>query len=207
MEMCICLRRLICSHANLAMEVFDALAYLIGVLSDKKFHNFRPVLDAYIQRHFSGAMVHRSLVTCLRTYVDRAGTDGTHQQLRSAFKALEYIFKLVVQSRLLFLRSRRNDEFKTDLKQLFASFNNLMKITNGPVDVLASQNTLLQNFASVFTDLNKLFSMGELGVIASEFLLSIPSERAKSGDHKLRFIHSLVKGQLFASRESRPQVC
>ena len=187
------------------MDVFDALAYLIGVLADKKFHNFRPVLDAYIERHFSGAMVHRSLVQCLRMYVEGAGSDGKNQQFRSALKALEYIFKLIVQSRVLHTRSKRSDDFRSELKQLFVAFNNLMRMP-AEGDLLATQNILLQNFAFVFTDLHKLFSMGELGELASEFLKSIPHDRTKSSDHKLRFIHNLVKGQLFSCRESRCQV-
>ena len=57
-----------------AEGVFKALVHIIELLSKKKFHNFRPVLDAYIQRHFSGATAHRSLIPCLRNYITLAKT-------------------------------------------------------------------------------------------------------------------------------------
>ncbi len=206
-------------------DIFDALIHLIGVLSDKKFHNFRPVLDAYIQRHFSGAMVHRTLTSCLRRHVDNVveaskqpqAQQFPHQQLRASFKALEYIFKLIVQSRVLFQKTHRggrNDEFKMELRQLFISFNNFVGLRPSEgaganvvqnTNLVASQNILLLSFSSVFSDLNKLFTMGELGVIASEFLRSIVVERGKA-EPKLKFIHSLVKGELFRCRESRTQL-
>lgn len=184
--------------------MFDTLAYLIGVLADKKFHNFRPVLEMYIQRHFSGAMVHRSLCQCLRSYVDNA-TDDNPQKLRMSFKALEYMFKLIVQSRMLYNRGKRGDDFKPELLALFQSFYKFMRNPGESIHMRASQQILLQHFASVFADLNKIFTMAELGHIAGEFLRSIPSI-PKLAAHKLKFVHSLVKDILFASKESRMQV-
>lgn len=153
--------------------------------------------------------VYRTLVECLKTYVTRAAeaTGEEAKTHRQSFKALEYIFKLIVRSRLLHIQMGvepgNAQVFKNELRQLFISFNNLMKVP-GQGDVLAAQNILLQNFAFVFLDLGRLFSLGELGVFAKDFILSIAKEH--SGGPKLKFLQTLVKGQLFSAKESRAQM-
>ncbi len=56
-------------HAEL---VFRALVHVITpVVTNKKFSNFRPVLDAYIQHHFAGATAFRPLLTSLCEVVEK----------------------------------------------------------------------------------------------------------------------------------------
>ena len=33
--------------------VFQALVTILGIVSDRRFTNFKPVLDVYIERHFT----------------------------------------------------------------------------------------------------------------------------------------------------------
>lgn len=44
----------------------------------------------------------RKLTKVLRNYVDNAEKPGVSEQLYRAMKALEYIFKFIVRSRVLF---------------------------------------------------------------------------------------------------------
>lgn len=44
----------------------------------------------------------RKLTKVLRNYVDNAEKPGINEQLYKAMKALEYIFKFIVRSRVLF---------------------------------------------------------------------------------------------------------
>lgn len=46
--------------------------------------------------------VTRKLTKVLRNYVDNAGKPGVSEQLCRAMKALEYVFKFIVRSRVLF---------------------------------------------------------------------------------------------------------
>ena len=39
--------------------VFQVLVYIISSLEDPKFQHFAPVLDAYINEHFSAALVYK----------------------------------------------------------------------------------------------------------------------------------------------------
>ena len=188
--------------------MFEALVFIIGLLADKKFTNFRPVLDAYISKHFSGAMAHKSLVACLHSVMASATDPKKGQEVRTTIKALEYIFKFVIQSRLLYNRAKPSSasagDFKISMNELFSSFCDLMKQRDSTV--LGTQTQCLQYFASIFPDLSKLFTMDELGQIACNFLNSITyadEANQKLNEHKLRFMQQLVCGPLFANYSSR----
>ncbi|EPQ17824.1 Dedicator of cytokinesis protein 1 [Myotis brandtii] len=81
--------------------VFDALVFIIGLIADRKFQHFNPVLETYIKKHFSATLAYTKLTKVLRNYVDNAEKPGVNEQLYKAMKALEYIFKFIV-SRVLF---------------------------------------------------------------------------------------------------------
>uniref|UniRef100_A0A8C0ZH84 Dedicator of cytokinesis 1 n=1 Tax=Cyanistes caeruleus TaxID=156563 RepID=A0A8C0ZH84_CYACU len=82
--------------------VFDALVFIIGLIADRKFQHFNPVLETYIKKHFSATLAYTKLTKVLKTYVDSAEKCGITDQLFKAMKALEYIFKFIVRSRILF---------------------------------------------------------------------------------------------------------
>uniref|UniRef100_A0A673J597 Dedicator of cytokinesis protein 1-like n=1 Tax=Sinocyclocheilus rhinocerous TaxID=307959 RepID=A0A673J597_9TELE len=65
-----------------------------------KFHHFNPVLETYIRKHFSATLAYTKLTKVLKNYVDNA--EKLTEQLLKALKALEYIFKFIVRSRVLF---------------------------------------------------------------------------------------------------------
>uniref|UniRef100_A0A4W6FC61 Dedicator of cytokinesis 1 n=1 Tax=Lates calcarifer TaxID=8187 RepID=A0A4W6FC61_LATCA len=80
--------------------VFDALVFIIGLIADRKFQHFNPVLETYIRKHFSATLAYMKLTKVLKNYVDNA--EKLTEQLLKAMKALEYIFKFIVRSRVLF---------------------------------------------------------------------------------------------------------
>uniref|UniRef100_A0A7N8XY07 Dedicator of cytokinesis 1 n=1 Tax=Mastacembelus armatus TaxID=205130 RepID=A0A7N8XY07_9TELE len=80
--------------------VFDALVFIIGLIADRKFQHFNPVLETYIRKHFSATLAYTKLTKVLKNYVDNA--EKLTEQLLNAMKALEYIFKFIVRSRVLF---------------------------------------------------------------------------------------------------------
>uniref|UniRef100_A0A671LC86 Dedicator of cytokinesis protein 1-like n=1 Tax=Sinocyclocheilus anshuiensis TaxID=1608454 RepID=A0A671LC86_9TELE len=80
--------------------VFDSLVFIIGLIADRKFHHFNPVLETYIRKHFSATLAYTKLTKVLKNYVDNA--EKLTEQLLKALKALEYIFKFIVRSRVLF---------------------------------------------------------------------------------------------------------
>lgn len=109
--------------------VFDALVFIIGLITDRKFQHFNPVLETYIKKHFSATLAYTKLTKVLKTYVDNAEKCGITDQLFKAMKALEYIFKFIVRSRILFNQLYENKgeaDFRESLLQLFKSINEMM---------------------------------------------------------------------------------
>uniref|UniRef100_A0A8L0DNM7 Dedicator of cytokinesis 1 n=1 Tax=Oncorhynchus mykiss TaxID=8022 RepID=A0A8L0DNM7_ONCMY len=78
--------------------VFDSLVFIIGLIADRKFQHFNPVLETYIRKHFSATLAYTKLTKVLKNYVENA--EKLTEQLLKAMKALEYIFKFIVRSRL-----------------------------------------------------------------------------------------------------------
>uniref|UniRef100_A0A8C8BD87 Dedicator of cytokinesis 1 n=1 Tax=Otus sunia TaxID=257818 RepID=A0A8C8BD87_9STRI len=109
--------------------VFDALVFIIGLIADRKFQHFNPVLETYIKKHFSATLAYTKLTKVLKTYVDNAEKCGITDQLFKAMKGLEYIFKFIVRSRILFNQLYENKgeaDFRESLLQLFKSINEMM---------------------------------------------------------------------------------
>ncbi|KAF5922302.1 hypothetical protein HPG69_006904 [Diceros bicornis minor] len=109
--------------------VFDALVFIIGLIADRKFQHFNPVLETYIKKHFSATLAYTKLTKVLRNYVDNAEKPGINDQLYKAMKALEYIFKFIVRSRILFNQLYENKgeaDFVESLLQLFRSISDMM---------------------------------------------------------------------------------
>uniref|UniRef100_A0A7N6F7I4 Dedicator of cytokinesis 1 n=1 Tax=Anabas testudineus TaxID=64144 RepID=A0A7N6F7I4_ANATE len=107
--------------------VFDALVFIIGLIADRKFQHFNPVLETYIRKHFSATLAYTKLTKVLKNYVDNA--EKLTDQLLKALKALEYIFKFIVRSRVLFNQLYENKgeaDFMESLRNLFTSFNDMM---------------------------------------------------------------------------------
>uniref|UniRef100_A0AAQ6A830 Dedicator of cytokinesis 1 n=1 Tax=Amphiprion ocellaris TaxID=80972 RepID=A0AAQ6A830_AMPOC len=107
--------------------VFDALVFIIGLIADRKFQHFNPVLETYIRKHFSATLAYTKLTKVLKNYVDNA--EKLTEQLLKAMKALEYIFKFIVRSRVLFNQLYENKgeaDFMESLRNLFTSFNDMM---------------------------------------------------------------------------------
>uniref|UniRef100_A0A5F8H4U8 Dedicator of cytokinesis 5 n=1 Tax=Monodelphis domestica TaxID=13616 RepID=A0A5F8H4U8_MONDO len=107
--------------------VFDALVFIISLIGDIKFQHFNPVLETYIYKHFSATLAYVKLTKVLNHYVGNAEDSSKTELLFAALKALKYLFRFIVQSRVLFYgQSEDGDEFNNAIRKLFLSFNTLM---------------------------------------------------------------------------------
>uniref|UniRef100_A0A673BXH1 Dedicator of cytokinesis 2 n=1 Tax=Sphaeramia orbicularis TaxID=375764 RepID=A0A673BXH1_9TELE len=110
--------------------VFDALIYIIGLIADRKFQHFNTVLEAYIKQHFSATLAYKKLMSVLKRYLDVSSRGEQCEPILRTLKALEYIFKFIVRSRMLYSQlyeGKEQEEFEDSLRRLFESINNLMK--------------------------------------------------------------------------------
>ncbi|KAG8435496.1 hypothetical protein GDO86_013434 [Hymenochirus boettgeri] len=182
--------------------VFDALVFIIGLIADRKFQHFNPVLETYIKKHFSATLAYTKLSKVLKNYVDNADKPQVTDQLFKAMKALEYIFKFIVRSRILFIQLYENKgeaEFTESLLQLFKSINDMTStITDQTVIV---KGAALKYLPTIVNDVKLVFDPKELSKMFTDFIINVPKERLVR--QKLYCLIEIVHTELFNQLECR----
>jgi dedicator of cytokinesis protein 3 len=118
------------AHSGL---VFHVLVSIFNLLDGSKYQHFKPVLDAYIKNHFAAALVYKGLLTSVQHCADWVLSFEKQEPIQKCYKSLEYIFKLIIQSRLLFSRAtcgQYEDSFRRDLYSVFSSLNKMLTVND-----------------------------------------------------------------------------
>ncbi|XP_028855233.1 dedicator of cytokinesis protein 3 isoform X4 [Denticeps clupeoides] len=119
--------------------VFQSLVFIINLLRDSKYYHFRPVMDTYIQKHFAGALAYKELIRCLKWYMDRSAEVVRQDHIQEAMRALEYLFKFIVQSRILYSRATcgmEEEQFRTSIQELFQSIRFVLSLDSRSSETL-----------------------------------------------------------------------
>ncbi|XP_050795774.1 dedicator of cytokinesis protein 5 isoform X4 [Gopherus flavomarginatus] len=183
--------------------VFDALVFIISLIGDIKFQHFNPVLETYIYKHFSTTLAYVKLTRVLNYYVRNADDSSKTELLFAALKALKYLFRFIVQSRVLYLRfygkDEDGDEFNNAIRKLFFSFNVLM---DRPLEeAVKIKGAALKYLPSIINDVKLVFDPVELSILFSKFIQSIPDNQLVR--QKLSCMTKVVDSDLFKQSECR----
>ncbi|KAI1230092.1 Dedicator of cytokinesis protein 5, partial [Lamprotornis superbus] len=183
--------------------VFDALVFIISLIGDIKFQHFNAVLETYIYKHFSATLAYVKLTKVLNCYVGNAEDSSKTELLFAALKALKYLFRFIVQSRVLYLsvygKSEDGNEFNDAIRQLFLSFNVLM---DRPLEeAVKIKGAALKYLPSIINDVKLVFDPVELSVLFSKFIQSIPDNQLVR--QKLNCLTKIVESDLFRQAECR----
>ncbi|KAF8270253.1 C2 domain in Dock180 and Zizimin proteins-domain-containing protein [Lactarius quietus] len=200
------------STGDLDHLVFNALVTVLGIVQDRRFSNFQPVLDIYIQQHFNYAAASSHMINSMnRMLADPTGND-TASPLRAAIKVWHYIFKFIVKSRAL-QRAREagvgggataehlESSFMRELRAHLSEVNKMMKTTSP--SLIGTQTLALQRFTSILPELAQIFPTVEVVSIATAFANTMSSAKGKLAVFKLIMFLQLVKGFLFDNAQSR----
>lgn len=192
--------------------VFNALVMVLGIVQDRRFSNFQPVLDVYIERHFSCASASSHMIHSMNRLLQDPTASETASALRSAIKVWHYIFKFIVRSRELqkakelgmggATADHLESTFKRELRAHLSEVNRMMSTTTPPA-IIGTQTISLQHFTSILPELSKVFTIVELVTIATTFANEIASSKGKIVIWKLIMYLQLVKGFLFDNPQSR----
>uniref|UniRef100_A0A672HAH2 Dedicator of cytokinesis 5 n=1 Tax=Salarias fasciatus TaxID=181472 RepID=A0A672HAH2_SALFA len=183
--------------------VFNALVFIITLIGDIKFQHFNPVLETYITKHFSATLAYMKLTGVLNYYVGHAEEPVLTERLYAALKALKYLFRFIVQSRVLYLRfygnSEDGDAFLNSIRTLFLSFNTLM---DRPLDEgVKIKGAILKYLPSIINDIQTVFDPVELSVLLAKFIESIPDSQLVR--QKLSCMCKMVESDLFRQPDCR----
>ncbi|XP_028970143.2 dedicator of cytokinesis protein 3 isoform X11 [Esox lucius] len=124
--------------------VFQSLVFIINLLRDSKYYHFRPVMDTYIQKHFAGALAYKELIRCLKWYMDRSAEVVRQDHIQEAMRALEYLFKFIVQSRILYSRATcgmEEEQFRVSIQELFLSIRFVLSLDSRSSETLIFTQT------------------------------------------------------------------
>lgn len=193
--------------------IFSALIKMLGIIQDRRFTNFQPVLDVYIDQHFTCAPAASRLIRSMnRLLQDPTGAE-TASPLRNALKVWHYVFRFVIRARELQRVKEANvgsgatsehfeQTFKKEVMGHLAEVNKLMSTTK-PESIIGSQTLAIQHFASILPDLAKVISPVELVTAATQFSNAMPFPKGKLIVWKLIMYIQLVKSFLFENPQSR----
>ncbi|KAF3818406.1 hypothetical protein GH733_011823 [Mirounga leonina] len=156
--------------------VFDALVFIISLIGDIKFQHFNPVLETYIYKHFSATLAYVKLSKVLNFYVANADDSSKTELLFAALKALKYLFRFIIQSRVLYLRG--------------------VGIPRVPY-----KGAALKYLPSIINDVKLVFDPVELSVLFCKFIQSIPDNQLVR--QKLNCMTKIVESNLFWQSECR----
>lgn len=97
------------------------LVSIFSLLQSNKFRHFKPIIDAYIENHFAAALVYKGLLSSVQHCAEWLTTSDRPEPIQKylieifyiyqiiyfiinfrCFESIEYIFKLIIQSRKLF---------------------------------------------------------------------------------------------------------
>uniref|UniRef100_A0A673BUD9 Dedicator of cytokinesis 2 n=1 Tax=Sphaeramia orbicularis TaxID=375764 RepID=A0A673BUD9_9TELE len=97
---CLCVICAECYESSYSVSILSI--YIIGLIADRKFQHFNTVLEAYIKQHFSATLAYKKLMSVLKRYLDVSSRGEQCEPILRTLKALEYIFKFIVRSRMLY---------------------------------------------------------------------------------------------------------
>ncbi|XP_045606392.1 dedicator of cytokinesis protein 3 isoform X3 [Procambarus clarkii] len=186
-------------------HVFQALVFIFSLLEDSKFEHFKPVMDAYITGHFAAALVYKGLISCVKHLSDLCPQTEKQEPIMRCFRSLEYIFKFIIQSRLLFARAtggQNEDSFRVDVDSLFESFAHMLNMHLE--NIQASQVTLLEHLQGACDQLCRVLSPGEVANHLSNLFNATPVESTRDLTRaKLHAMKNSVNSPIFDDDEGR----
>ncbi|KAF8795296.1 Dedicator of cytokinesis protein 1 like protein [Argiope bruennichi] len=190
--------------------VFEALIFIIGLVSDRKYHHFRPILDLYIRENFSATLTYNKLIVVLKYYVDNALQKENQETLLRTMKSIEYIFKFIVRSRQLFAalnEDKGRESFEISMNQLLHSITSMMLYDTD--STLLVQGACLKYFPFTIPDILSVFDGLELSNVLVKLINNVPRDRLTK--QKMMCVNDLVHSDLFRIPECRlillPMIC
>ncbi|PSN51994.1 Dedicator of cytokinesis protein 1 [Blattella germanica] len=184
--------------------VFECLLYIIGLVSDRKYQHFQPVLDLYIQESFSATLAYNKLIVVLKYHIDNANSSDNQDKdlLLRTMKSLQYCMRFIVRSRQLFSElneGKGQQQFELLLKQLLQSITGMMCYKTD--STLLVQGACLKYLPSTIPDILTVFNPTELSGLLTGLVNKLPPNRLTK--QKMTTVNEIIHSKLFQFSECR----
>ncbi|XP_060800928.1 dedicator of cytokinesis protein 4 [Amyelois transitella] len=186
--------------------VFLVLVSICSLLDESRFQHFRPVLDVYIEEHFSAALVYKGLLSSVQHCAEwAAGAEG-QEPIRKCLRSLGAVFRLAVRSRRLFARAtggQYEDSFRRDVR---AALHALKALAHHPhrEHLAPAQVALMTSWASVAKEVAAALGPVEAARVSASMLdaagANAPPALAKA---RLAAAQEILQGPLGQDPEAR----
>ena len=186
---------------------------VLGIVADRRFTNFRPVLDVYVEKHFNSREAAGFLIRSLRKLLGDPGSLASAKNLRSAIKVWEYLFKLLIQSRILARSDEkpedrkkndpREERFKNDLLALATTLTFSWPRMRRPISSSCRKRSRCSNSLPTFNDLGKVFSATDIAKFAVNFGDAATFSRNRMIGYKMTYVLAAVRSSLFEHAGAR----
>lgn len=202
-------RSILCLDPEIPHIVFSALVFVLNIIvTDRRFSNFRPILDVYVRDHYTKYHVHsvwKSLLYSINYLLANPDDPALAKELRSTLKASEFLFKLIVKSWIsaggLLLKEHQR-RLKEDVTSFFNGISRMFagndSTSNSDV-LIGAQILVLQNLTAIVSELipTSILKPNELSQICVKFLKCHNGEKKKLLDSKINLACQLVKKDFF----------
>ena len=193
--------------------VFNALVTVLRIVQDRRFNNFQPVLDVYIENHFNCPLASGHMMRSMNLLLADPTSLDTASSLRAALTVWDYVYKFITRSRELQKVKELNiaggataehleSTFRRELRAHLGEINKMLSTTT-PASIIGTQTMALQNFTSILPELVKIFPVTELVSHVRTFANAIVIGKGKIVVWKLIMFLQVVRGFLFDTPNSR----
>uniref|UniRef100_UPI00358F3F9F dedicator of cytokinesis protein 1-like n=1 Tax=Myxine glutinosa TaxID=7769 RepID=UPI00358F3F9F len=180
--------------------VFDALIYVISLVTDRKFRQFNPVLEAYAGQHFSATLAYIKLTKVLKDKMEQS--QESHDNLLQIMKSLEYIVRFIVVSRTLYAQlneGKGKKEFENSIQELFSAMTKMMAFPS--TEMLGVQGAALRSLSRVIPDMVKVMDPVCVSMLLRDAISSVPPEKLVRQKHICWL--DIVRNDIFKNCECR----
>ncbi|OQV18060.1 Dedicator of cytokinesis protein 1 [Hypsibius exemplaris] len=188
--------------ANVEAHVFEALVFLID-LATRGFPNFRPILDLYIKEDFCALLAYDKLISRLSSLInDVEMTNDSRIFFIKTVKSVEYVFKFIIQSRMLYAQMNQNqgeELFRDSMEHLLISLADFM---GRDVRVFqTAQGSVLKYIPTIIPDLMRVLDPVVIASFFEQMIGNVPI--GSMFQQQIDCILAVVQSPLFRLAECR----
>ncbi|WVR00207.1 hypothetical protein IAU59_007349 [Kwoniella sp. CBS 9459] len=185
--------------------IFKTLMKVLAMSSDRRFPNFKSVLNIYVDTQFNYPASSFRLLASMRKVM----SSPTTTDYRAFLKIWHLFFRFIIRSRehdrargigLDATSAHIEADFRKQTKAILGEINALMKSTDRAL--IGTQTLAVQHYADILADLANVFQPIEIAEIVIAFADTITFASGSIAIYKLLLLLQVVKSA-FESSESR----